>query len=172
VAELRFEIVEGPNPGHQFPVTDQFEIGRDPEAGVTLLDGLVSWRHARVTQIGGGPVVEDLGSTNGTFVNGNQIYSPTRLAENDELQVGVTLLQLRSTAQIARQPSAVHAVPAAFASAPPPAAAQAPPGAPSASTTPELDPLLDVHTKAKALTAPLAVLILVVFVALIYLATR
>ena len=67
-------------------------------------------------------MVEDLESTNGTFVNHDEVHSPVALAPGDELLVGVTVMQLRSPEQVRAQASAVRAVP------PGPRDARAPPG--------------------------------------------
>jgi FHA domain-containing protein len=56
-------------------------------------------------------VVEDLDSTNGTFVNRQAVHGTAPLAPGDELVVGVTVMQLRSAADVQRHPSAVRAVP-------------------------------------------------------------
>lgn len=171
--EVLLEVVEGPASGRQVPLNGPVEIGRDPRAGVVLQDDQTSRHHVRITPIEGGALAEDLGSTNGTFVNGNQIHAPTRMTPGDQLLVGISVIQLRSATQVARQPSAVRPVPPALAS--PPRQPDFIPGAVAKGggpPTPELDRLLDIRTKAKARTAPLAIFILVVFVVLIYLATR
>jgi len=111
VDQLSLEIVEGTNAGRRVAVVSPLTVGRAADADLVLADELVSRRHARVSQRGAGAVVEDLGSRNGTFVNGNQIHGPTRLVPGDQLQVGVTLVELRSATQIAERPSAVQPVP-------------------------------------------------------------
>jgi hypothetical protein len=141
-----------------------------------LSDPESSRRHAHVRPVEGGAVVEDAGSTNGTFVNGNQIHGPTLVGPDDRVLVGVSLIQIRTAEAVQRQPSAVLPVPPGLAAISPDPAA-APPAAssvPRAPTlpTPNLDALLDVRVKGKARAAPLAVFILVVFAVLIYLATR
>jgi hypothetical protein len=66
-------------------------IGRDPHAAAMLEgDGFVSARHALVRVRGGSTSVVDLGSTNGTFVNGDRIAMETRLSPGDEVAVGST----------------------------------------------------------------------------------
>ena len=66
-------------------------LGRDPHAAAVLDgDGFVSGRHAMVRLRGGSPTVTDLGSTNGTYVNGDRIAAETALHEGDELAVGST----------------------------------------------------------------------------------
>ena len=86
-------------------------VGRAGDADLVLADELVSRHHAQLTPSGSGAVVEDLGSRNGTFVNGEAVHGPTHLIPGDQLQVGVTLVELRSPIQIAERPSAVHRVP-------------------------------------------------------------
>lgn len=74
-------------------VLDQPEVllGRDPHAAAVLDgDGFVSGRHAMVRLRGGSPTVTDLGSTNGTYVNGDRIAAETPLFEGDEVTVGST----------------------------------------------------------------------------------
>ena len=179
MAELTLEIVEGPDAGKTAPLTGTIEIGRDPSAGLTLNDDQASRRHARVRPEPGGAVVEDLGSSNGTFVNHNELYAPTRVTAGDELLIGVSVIQLRSAAQIVSQPSAVRAVPPALAAAPrrptyvdpadaPAAAASGGPRKPERSNIPELDRLVDARVKTQARLAPLALLVLAALVVAIY----
>jgi len=111
VPELSLEIVEGAGAGRMVAVTGAVTIGRGRDADLVLADELVSRRHAQVTPVGSLAVVEDLGSRNGTFVNGEGIHGPVRLAPGDQLQLGVSLVELRSASQIAERPSAVHPVP-------------------------------------------------------------
>ena len=109
--DLLLEIVEGPGAGRQIALRGPVVLGRDESADVVLEDGQISRRHARVTPSGAGIVVEDLESTNGTFVNHDEVHSPVELAPGDELLVGVTVMQLRSPEQVRVQASAVRAVP-------------------------------------------------------------
>ena len=175
--ELTLEIVEGPGAGSQIPLTGQLTIGRAPDADVVVNDTHASRHHARVSPAPGhGAIVEDLGSSNGTFLNQNPLYAPAVLTPGDQLLVGVTLFQLRDRAQIAAQPSAVRPVPAALsvAQAPPPAFVPAAPPAPAPAQVPAvagtdaLDPFLDVNTKQRAKLAPFAILLLVAIVVLLY----
>lgn len=62
--------------------------GRSAEAGLQLDDTFVSGHHARFVITQEGLVVEDLGSTNGTFVNGAEIGQPTLLAPGDQVTIG------------------------------------------------------------------------------------
>jgi pSer/pThr/pTyr-binding forkhead associated (FHA) protein len=178
MSDITLEIVEGPGAGQQVELTGPIEIGREQSAGLVLEDDLVSRRHVRVTPAEGGAVAEDLGSSNGTFVNGEEIHAPTRLTPGDHLLVGVTVVELRSAAQVAVSPTAVRPRPAALAEPPPLAIPEREPDyvpREVASAQPPksaLDSLRDTHTKSKAAAAPIAIFILVVFIVLIYLATR
>jgi len=67
---------------------DTFVLGRDPACEVPLEGGLVSFRHARVDRAGDGHAITDLGSTNGTFVNGVQVRGHRALSAGDVIQIG------------------------------------------------------------------------------------
>ncbi len=71
--------------------TDPLVIGRLPECGVVLADSNVSRRHAELRRVGDSVVVTDLGSTNGTRVNGVAVREQ-HLASGDEITVGSTTL--------------------------------------------------------------------------------
>jgi pSer/pThr/pTyr-binding forkhead associated (FHA) protein len=184
---LSLEIVEGLDAGRRVELTGPARIGRGPEATIQLLDPQVSRAHASVVPDRTGAVVSDLGSSNGTFVNGHQLFGPARLEPGDHLLVGSTVLELRTAAQVARRPSAVVPVPPALAVAPRPpdyvpaevfeGLTPGSPGAAGALAAPHggahpLDPLLDARAKRKARLAPLAVFVLVVLALLVFLATR
>ncbi len=63
-------------------------IGRDPQAQITLDAPVVSRQHARIQQTAQGPLITDLNSTNGTFVNGSRLTTARRLQEGDVVQIG------------------------------------------------------------------------------------
>jgi hypothetical protein len=69
-------------------------IGRNRRATIVVDDSFVSSEHAQVTWDEDGWWVSDLGSTNGTFVNGQQVHSPTMFGQNDVVQVGGVSFQL------------------------------------------------------------------------------
>jgi len=69
-------------------------VGRAPGCGVSLQDTTVSQLHARVFRRDGRLYVEDLGSTNGTFVNRVPVSAPVPLNRGDRLQVGGTVLEV------------------------------------------------------------------------------
>ena len=83
--------------GVRVPLDGSVTIGRSAEADITIADTFVSNRHARVTPSAGGPIVEDLGSTNGTVVNGTRISGPTTLRKGDNLTLGDVVLKVERT---------------------------------------------------------------------------
>lgn len=122
-AALLLEVVEGPAAGRRVPLDREVVVGRGPDVDLALDDdGKVSRRHARVTPADGAAVVEDLGSSNGTFVNRAAAVGRTVLRPGEELQVGTSVLLLRDAREAARGPSAVRAVPAPLAAPPRPPA--------------------------------------------------
>jgi serine phosphatase RsbU (regulator of sigma subunit) len=88
--------LQGPNAGRHFRLGDGASlIGRMPSAAVYLDSLAVSRQHARVVSAAGGFFVEDLGSSNGTYLNGRPIDRRTPLTESDTLQIGPYVLALR-----------------------------------------------------------------------------
>jgi DNA-binding winged helix-turn-helix (wHTH) protein len=81
------------------PLTDGVHLtGRDDACALVIDASTVSRHHARITVVAGAATIEDLGSTNGTHVNGARISRPTRLGFGDELSLGSEVLQLRRRA--------------------------------------------------------------------------
>ena len=90
--------LRGPNPGKQFPLEGETaSIGRHAESAVFLESQAVSRHHARVLCEGDQFFIEDLNSSNGTFLNGKRIQQRTPLVEQDTLQIGPYFLGLRQT---------------------------------------------------------------------------
>ena len=115
MADYVLEIVEGPEAGRQIPLFGAVVIGRDPSAGVGLQqDELLSRQHVRLTPEADGVRVEDLDSRNGTFVDGDQIFSPAHLAPGGQLLLGVTVLQLELAPEVARGQTSVRQIPASL----------------------------------------------------------
>src|SRR3954463_768899 len=112
MSDLILEIVEGSEAGRQIPLDSVVDVGREPNLPLHLdEDAQVSRRHARVTAQGGQAVVEDLGSTNGTYVNDQPIHSPRPIGPGDQIRIGLTVIELRSAQQVQQRPSAVQARP-------------------------------------------------------------
>jgi EmrB/QacA subfamily drug resistance transporter len=88
IAELR--VIDGPRAGELVPVKGSLVFGRDPEADFTIEDagGEVSRRHARVSASGDTATVEDLASTNGTFLNGERVRGTRTLKRGDRIRIG------------------------------------------------------------------------------------
>src|SRR5512139_40365 len=87
----QFQLImrSGPTPGAAFTLEgDQLTIGRDSTNEIVINDAEVSRKHARLTFQGGKYVLEDLGSTNGTFVNGQRLTSATVLKPGDVVSLG------------------------------------------------------------------------------------
>lgn len=73
--------------GAEFPLdTEEMLVGREVECSITLDSGHISRYHAKISLVGGDVVVEDLRSTNGTFINGRRISSPQTISVGDELR--------------------------------------------------------------------------------------
>jgi predicted component of type VI protein secretion system len=112
MSDLILEIVEGSEAGRQLPLDSVVDVGREPSLPLHLdEDTQVSRRHARISLQGGTAVVEDLGSTNGTYVNDQPISSPRVLNPGDKVRIGLTVLELRTKQQVAARPSAVQVRP-------------------------------------------------------------
>jgi hypothetical protein len=93
---FRLRMVKGVPAYGVYLVDGTAQVGRSEESDVFLVDPSVSRAHAMVETAGGAPLVRDLGSTNGTFVNGERVQS-RRLQDGDELRFGNT--QMRFEAQ-------------------------------------------------------------------------
>ncbi len=81
--------------GLDFTVTDSVVLGRGDEADVLLDDPYASEFHLRLNAKDGRLVLSDLGSTNGTYVNGRRVTTPIDLSRGDAVQVGKTVMEVR-----------------------------------------------------------------------------
>lgn len=121
-------IHEGAEAGSEHPVDGELILGREHgSADLVIPDPGVSRRHARVISENGALILEDLGSSNGTYVNGERISGAVELAAGDEIRIGATVLGIEGTTATAVMPAGPppneqHPRPAAR-----PAAAQPPP---------------------------------------------
>jgi len=81
--------------GSEYILEDEISIGRAATCQIILNDTFISQLHARVLLTKQGVVVEDLGSTNGTFLNNNKIQSSKQAQPGDRIRVGSFLMELR-----------------------------------------------------------------------------
>ena len=111
-------FVAGQNAGNEITVGVPVVLGRDPGVADVVLDkdDEISRRHASFTPSGAGLTVADLGSTNGTFVNGQRATGAVPLGAGDRVEVGETVIEIRLPPEMVVEP---------------PAPAPAPPGEPA-----------------------------------------
>jgi pSer/pThr/pTyr-binding forkhead associated (FHA) protein len=90
------EVSSAVNGGRRHLVADRLVVGRSPLSDVVLAaDAQVSRSHAVLERIAGRWVVRDVGSRNGTYVNGERVREPVRLVADDEIRVGKSRLVLK-----------------------------------------------------------------------------
>ena len=89
-------ITSGGKAGLEIPLgTEPLMIGRASDAGLQIRDDYTSTHHARLLLWGSDWVVQDLDSTNGTFVDGVRIDTPTQVPVGVPVKVGATTFELR-----------------------------------------------------------------------------
>lgn len=81
--------------GTAYALGDELTVGRAAGCQITLDDTYASQLHARVFNRGGELYVEDLGSTNGTYLNRRKVAGPMVMKRGDRVQIGSTVLELR-----------------------------------------------------------------------------
>jgi len=81
--------------GVELEVSDVTVLGRSSETDVVLDDPYASEFHMRLVAQDNGIMLHDLGSTNGTYVNGRRVTAPTQLRRGDTIQVGKTVMEVR-----------------------------------------------------------------------------
>jgi pSer/pThr/pTyr-binding forkhead associated (FHA) protein len=95
MADIKLQIIEGPGAGQELDVEGAAVIGRDPaSAALVVRDSEASRRHASLIPEGQSINVEDLGSTNGTFVNGERLIGARVIVPGDRLRIGTTVLEV------------------------------------------------------------------------------
>src|SRR5690606_21570268 len=81
--------------GQEIEITNVTVLGRSEEADVVLDDPYASEFHMRLVAAENGITLHDLGSTNGTYVNGRRVTAPVGLRRGDTIQVGKTVMEVR-----------------------------------------------------------------------------
>jgi pSer/pThr/pTyr-binding forkhead associated (FHA) protein len=92
----RLVITSGPKEGLEIDLpSEQLAIGRSSESGLVIRDDYTSTHHARLLLWADGWVVQDLDSTNGTFLDGTRVTLPTLVPLNTPVTIGTTTFELR-----------------------------------------------------------------------------
>ncbi len=90
-------VTAGPLTGTKITLSDQpILIGRADDSTLVLTDDFASSRHARLTNRGGQWYVEDLGSTNGTYLDQQRVQGPLLVSPGQPIRIGQTALELRT----------------------------------------------------------------------------
>ena len=151
---VRLRVTEGNARGAEIEVEDEFLIGRQAEGAGTLGDDIeISRQHARIRRSPpDGCVIEDLGSTNGTFVNGRRITDPVPLSVGDSVRVGETTLVVQFSTDPTPPPTDAPVEPPLPAVAPSPPPAETPPPPTEASSSASVSPPLALRLEISAET--------------------
>jgi hypothetical protein len=92
----RLRVIEpAETKGQTYDLADELTVGRAGGCQITLDDTYVSQLHARVFRRDGQLYVEDLGSTNGTYLNRKKVTAPIAIRRGDRLQIGKTVMELQ-----------------------------------------------------------------------------
>lgn len=93
---LTIVVTQGPTSllGTVMPLTSALVIGRAEGSDIFINDPMVSSKHARITPVPAGAILEDLNSTNGTLLNGLKVTIPAALAVADQITVGNVVLEV------------------------------------------------------------------------------
>jgi hypothetical protein len=95
-APRRLTVVEGERlKGKSFDIGEELIIGRGDKCHIVLDDPYVSTVHARVFPKDETTMVEDMGSTNGTYLNRKRISAPTEVHKGDRVKIGKTVMEVR-----------------------------------------------------------------------------
>ncbi len=124
---FRLVVRRGPQPNQTYELNkDIITLGRDITNDIVINDPEVSRHHMRITRTPGGTTIEDLGSTNGTFVNGQRVQGARALRNGDMVGLGETVtlgyeMAVPLGGTVPAQPSGMNPVPPLSPNAPPPA---------------------------------------------------
>jgi len=94
-APSKLAVIEGPLKGKSYGLGEELTIGRAEKCHIVVDDTYVSQVHARFYANGDSYFVEDLGSTNGTYLNRRRITSPAELSRGDRVKIGKTVLEMK-----------------------------------------------------------------------------
>jgi hypothetical protein len=95
-AARRVTVIEGEkHKGKSFDIGDELMIGRGDKCHIVLDDPYVSTVHARLFPKDTSTMVEDMGSTNGTYLNRKRISAPAEVHKGDRVKIGKTVLEVR-----------------------------------------------------------------------------
>jgi len=94
-APRKLAVIEGPLKGKSYGLEEELTIGRAEKCHIVVDDTYVSQVHARFYANGDSYFVEDLGSTNGTYLNRRRLTSPAELSRGDRVKIGKTVLEMR-----------------------------------------------------------------------------
>jgi pSer/pThr/pTyr-binding forkhead associated (FHA) protein len=115
--DLKLVVIGGKQTGMEIPVrTPKFLIGRGEECQLRPQSTMISRKHCGITIVDGKVAIEDFGSTNGTFVNGEKLTESRKLNSGDRIKVGMFELEVRLRVDVAdvKKPK-VHSVQEAVA---------------------------------------------------------
>ena len=93
---VKLIVEKGPAVGREFPIAGETTIGRQAPCTIVIADTKISREHARVFVEAGSAYVADLGSSNGTLVNGTKVSAPVRLSTGDRVAVGETTFRFHA----------------------------------------------------------------------------
>ncbi len=89
-------VIEGDNlKGKTYPLDSELTIGRGQQCSLVIDDAYASTVHARLFNRDEMIFVEDMGSTNGTYLNRQKVTNPTELQRGDKVKIGKTVLEMR-----------------------------------------------------------------------------
>jgi len=137
MAQFQLVMHSGPTPGKTFPMEgDVLTIGREATNAIAINDAEVSRKHAQLVFQGGKYIITDLGSTNGTFVNGQRLTGQHVLQPGEIISLGEQINLLYEVVAVV-DPNATMISSAARVSVPPPAPVQQPRPEPQSQPQPQ-----------------------------------